>query len=89
MKSHLAAQVAAVDNAREKVDDQGQINGILASDTITGKMDAGINKIAEKYSGLRRHPERGQERRAQTGRGRYHLRRRRGYDPEADRRRLR
>ena len=52
VKSRLAAQVAAVDNAREKVDDQGQINGILASDTITGKIDAGIGKVAEKYSGF-------------------------------------
>jgi len=52
VKSKLAARVAAVDNAREKVDDQGQINGILASDTITGKIDAGIGKVAEKYSGF-------------------------------------
>ncbi|SPE30738.1 conserved exported hypothetical protein [Candidatus Sulfopaludibacter sp. SbA6] len=51
-KLKLAAQVAAVDNAREKVDDQGQINGILASDTITGKIDSGISKVAEKYSGF-------------------------------------
>ncbi len=51
-KFKLAAQVAAVDNAREKVDEQGQINGILASDTITGKLDAGIGKIAEKYAGF-------------------------------------
>ena len=49
-KLKLAAQVAAVENGREKVDDQGQINGILASDTITGKLDAGIGKIAEKYA---------------------------------------
>jgi len=51
-KSKLAAQVAAVDNARESVDEHGQINGILASDTLTGKLDAGINKVAEKYSGF-------------------------------------
>ena len=50
VKSKLAVQLAAVDNAREKVDDQGQINGILASDTVTGKIDAGITKVAEKYS---------------------------------------
>ncbi|HEY2016577.1 MAG TPA: LssY C-terminal domain-containing protein, partial [Bryobacteraceae bacterium] len=51
-KYKLAAQISAVDNAREKVDDQGQITGILATDTLTGKLDAGISKIAEKYSGF-------------------------------------
>ena len=48
----LAARVATVDNAREKVDDQGQIQGILASDTITGKLDEQIGKVKEKYAGL-------------------------------------
>jgi len=51
-KAKLACQLAGIDNAREKVDDQGQINGILASETITGKIDAGLDKIAGKYSGL-------------------------------------
>lgn len=51
-KAKLAAQISEVQNAREKVDDQGQIQGILGSETITGKLDAGINKVAEKYSGL-------------------------------------
>jgi len=51
-KSKLAAQVVTVENARESVDEQGQINGILAGETITGKLDAGINKLAEKYSGF-------------------------------------
>ena len=41
-----------MENARETVDEQGQINGILATETITGKLDAGINKLAEKYSGF-------------------------------------
>jgi hypothetical protein len=48
----MAAQVAGVDNAREKVDDQGQIDGIVAAETISGKLDTEINKIADKYSGL-------------------------------------
>ena len=48
----MAAQVAGVDNAREKVDEQGQINGIVAAETISGKLDTGINKIADRYSGL-------------------------------------
>src|SRR5689334_8033471 len=38
VKARLAAQISEVQNAREKVDDQGQIQGILASETITGKL---------------------------------------------------
>lgn len=49
-KLKLAAQLAGVDNAREEVDEQGQVNGILASETLTGRLDAGINKVAEKYA---------------------------------------
>jgi hypothetical protein len=51
-KLALAARVTAVDNAREKVDELGQIQGILASDTITGKLDEQIGKVTEKYAGL-------------------------------------
>jgi hypothetical protein len=51
-KVKIATQVAGVDNAREKVDPQGQINGILASETVTSRLDAGIDKLAEKSSGL-------------------------------------
>src|SRR5271169_4175403 len=47
-KLKLAAQLTTVENAREKVDAQGQINGILASETISGKLDAELNKLAEK-----------------------------------------
>lgn len=52
VKAKLAAQVSTVENAREQVDDQGQVQGILASETITGKLDAGISRVAERYSGL-------------------------------------
>jgi len=48
----MDAQVSAVDNAREKVDQQGQINGILASETITGQLDAGLDKLSDQYSGF-------------------------------------
>src|ERR1019366_294357 len=41
-----------VDNARESVDDQGQINGILATETVTGRLDAGLSKLGEEYSGF-------------------------------------
>jgi hypothetical protein len=51
-KRKLAALVAAVENAREQVDDQGQIQGILTSETITGKIDAGLGKLAEKSAGF-------------------------------------
>ncbi|HTX36511.1 MAG TPA: LssY C-terminal domain-containing protein [Bryobacteraceae bacterium] len=51
-KHPLAARLIEVDNAREKVDDQGQVQGILASDTITGKLDEQIGKVTEKYAGL-------------------------------------
>ena len=51
-KLKLAAQLAGIDNARERVDEQGQVNGILPSETITGELDAGLNKLASRYSGL-------------------------------------
>ena len=51
-KLKLAARVAAVENARESVDEQGQITGIVASETISGRLDAGLNKLAEHASGF-------------------------------------
>ncbi|MBZ5585264.1 MAG: LssY C-terminal domain-containing protein [Acidobacteriia bacterium] len=48
----IAALVADVDNARERVDEQGQINGILASETITGRLDAGIESLGQRYAGF-------------------------------------
>ena len=51
-KKKLAAQLAAIDNARESIDGQGQINGILPSETITGEIDAGLNKLANRYANL-------------------------------------
>ena len=51
-KLKLAARLTAVDNAREKVDEQGQINGVLASETITGQLDTELDKLSGKYSGL-------------------------------------
>jgi hypothetical protein len=51
-KSKLAARVSAVDNARESVDEQGQITGIVASETISGQLDAGLNKLADRASGF-------------------------------------
>jgi len=48
----LAAKVASIDNARESVDKDGRILGIIASQTGAGRLDQGINKVAEKYKGL-------------------------------------
>ena len=51
-KSKLASRVSAVDNARESVDDQGQITGIVASETISGRLDSGLSKLADRASGF-------------------------------------
>jgi LssY-like putative type I secretion system component LssY len=51
-KLKLTARVASVENARESVDEQGQITGIVASETISGRLDAGLNKLAERSSGF-------------------------------------
>jgi hypothetical protein len=51
-KTKFAAQVAGVDNARESIDDQGQISGIVASETISGRLDAGLSKLGEKAAGF-------------------------------------
>ena len=48
----MVARVASVDNARESVDEQGQVDGILATETATGRLDAGLSKLGEEYSGL-------------------------------------
>lgn len=51
-KLPITAKLAGIDNAREKLDEQGQINGILASETGTGQIDAGLNKLEGKASGF-------------------------------------
>src|ERR1017187_8971099 len=48
----IMARVESVDNAREKVDDQGQINGIMATETVGGRLDAGLSKLGEEYTGF-------------------------------------
>jgi hypothetical protein len=44
--------LTAVENARESVNDKGEIQGILAKETMSARLDAGIGKVAEKYSSL-------------------------------------
>ena len=48
-KAVIAAKLSAIDNAREKLDANGRIQGIVASKTGSGRLDQGINKVAEKY----------------------------------------
>jgi hypothetical protein len=51
-KALVAARLVGVDNARESIDKDGRILGIIASQTGSGRLDQGINKVTEKYSGL-------------------------------------
>ena len=51
-KTPLSARVVSIDNARETVDDQGRILGIVASETGTARLDQGIAKVTQKYPGL-------------------------------------
>jgi len=51
-KLPIATKLTGIDNAREKLDDQGQVNGILASETMTGQIDSGLNKLEGRFSGL-------------------------------------
>ncbi|MCZ2077338.1 MAG: LssY C-terminal domain-containing protein [Bryobacteraceae bacterium] len=48
----IQSRVSEVDNARESVDEQGRINGIIASQTISARMDQGIGRVAQRSSGL-------------------------------------
>src|SRR5450755_2736730 len=51
-KASITARLASVANARESVDKDGRVLGIIASETGSGRLDQGINKVTEKYSGL-------------------------------------
>jgi len=51
-KHRIAARIAAIDNARESVDEHGEIAGILANETLSGRLDAGLGKLAERSSGF-------------------------------------
>lgn len=48
-KASIAAKPTALDNARETLDADGRIQGIIASKTGSGRLDQGINKVSEKY----------------------------------------
>lgn len=46
------AIVAEVDNARESVDDKGEIIGIVASETLAARANQGISKVQQKNATL-------------------------------------
>lgn len=49
----LDARVSEVDNAREAVDTtNGKIEGINANETLTSRMDRGIQKLSQRYGAL-------------------------------------
>ena len=51
-KVKLVSTVNGVDNARESVNSNGQIQGILASESISARLDSGIAKVAQRFGGL-------------------------------------
>jgi hypothetical protein len=51
-KMKLVSTVSDVDNARESVNSNGQIQGIVASESISARLDAGIGKVAQRFGGL-------------------------------------
>jgi hypothetical protein len=48
----VSTKVTEVDNARESVDENGVIQGILASETLSARMDQGLTKLSQRASGL-------------------------------------
>lgn len=48
----IVSTVSSVDNSRESVDSNGQIQGIVASESISARLDSGITKVGQRYSGL-------------------------------------
>ncbi len=51
-KAPLAAKLTAIDNARETINSNGEIVGIVAADTGSARLDQGINKLSQRYEGL-------------------------------------
>lgn len=49
-KRTIAAKVAEVDNARETVDADGRILGILESETLSARMDRGLERLSDKWA---------------------------------------
>ncbi len=51
-KTQIAAIVSAVDNARETVNDQGKIVGILSSETWSAKIDSSLSNLESRLGKL-------------------------------------
>ena len=51
-KVKLEARLSGIDNARESVDEKGQIIGIVQSETISSRLDDALNKLKDRYQGL-------------------------------------
>jgi hypothetical protein len=51
-KIPMESQLAQVDNARESVDESGRIIGILGSETISSRMDDGLQRLGTRLAGL-------------------------------------
>jgi hypothetical protein len=49
---HLPSKITVVDNARETVDENGVIQGILSSETLSARMDQGLTKLGGRAQGL-------------------------------------
>jgi hypothetical protein len=49
-KLKIASRVTGVDNARETVDQTGRIVGILASESLAARINAGVKSVSEKNS---------------------------------------
>src|SRR5258708_1337619 len=51
-KVKLVSTVSDVDNSRETVNSNGQIQGIVASESISARLDSGISRIAQRFGGF-------------------------------------
>ena len=49
-KMPLSAKISGLDNARESVTGDGLIQGILGTETLTSRMDQGLEKLGAKYA---------------------------------------
>ena len=48
--AQVEAKVKQVDNARESVDETGRIVGILSSETLSARLDQGLDRVSQKFS---------------------------------------
>lgn len=48
----ISARLTGIDNVRETVDETGKIDGILPNETISGRLDDGLQKLAGRYAGF-------------------------------------